>query len=466
MDDDLITDFGHARHRPISMPREPAAPRKPELTSVLLGSSGVNVLAVLGIDLVLDQSKSRIVRPRPERRLRMVPCVETGGREPETPVSVPTARRRAVWHGGPVPTEEKSGMWAFDDQPLALRGADLSFTLLEEQAGNRTRDDHGAVPIERLLASNGANCLRLRLWVEPLPGWSDLPSALALARRGHEAGMSIYLAFHCSDTWADPAHQSPPAAWRDLSTEQVARRLHDHARDTVAAFAAQGTPVAVIQIGNEVTNGFLWPLARLDGDAGNWQEFTTLVAAGVAGARAGAATGREPAVLVHTEHHGDARAAVAFYGRLLEAVDVDIIGLSYYPFWHGPLADLRAVLGELAERFAKRVAVVESAYPWTLPTRAAPDLFCSTSSHLPDEIDFPPTPAGQAAFFEALRECLQAVPDDRGLGFLVWEPGWFEGVGWAPGQPSLAPNLTLFDTTGRALPAVRALRRPERSLRA
>jgi arabinogalactan endo-1,4-beta-galactosidase len=349
-------------------------------------------------------------------------------------------------------------MWAFDDRSLALRGADLSFTLLEEQAGNHTREGIVATPIERILASSGANCMRLRLWVDPAPGWSDLPSALTLARRGHEVGMSVYLALHCSDTWADPAHQSLPAAWQGLPLEQVVQRLYSHARDAVAAFAQQGTPVAVVQVGNEITNGFLWPHARLDGEAGNWPKFMTLLEAGVAGARAGAPAGREPAVVVHTEHHEDTEAAGAFFGRLLDTVDVDIIGLSYYPFWHGSLSDLGTRLVHLADRCEKPVAVVESAYPWTLPTHAEVGHFCSTSTDLPDVADFPPTPVGQSAFFEALRGCLQAVPDDRGLGFVVWEPGWFDGVGWGPGQPTLAANLTLFGASGRALPAVHALR--------
>ncbi|MBV8539408.1 MAG: glycosyl hydrolase 53 family protein [Pseudonocardiales bacterium] len=346
---------------------------------------------------------------------------------------------------------------------LCVRGADLSFTLLEEEMGNGTSDNDGKEPVERIIARHGANYVRLRVWVDPIPGWSDLESALVLARRAHEAGMRLLVDLHYSDTWADAANQIIPAAWRGQPLDTLVESLRTYTRDVVAAFTEQGTPVSMLQVGNEVTEGFLWPLGRIgrmDGEP--WSEFTTLLRAGIMGARTGTPNGQELAIVIHTDRGGDNAGARHFYDQLLEEdVHFDVIGLSYYPFWHGRLADLQDNLIDLAARYDKDVLVVETAYPWTLESqRGKPSRFCTSEEQLPDLEEFPATPDGQAAYFEALRSCLQRVPDNRGLGFFVWEPAWLDGVGWEPGLPNPYGNLTLFDDHGCALPALRALRAP------
>jgi arabinogalactan endo-1,4-beta-galactosidase len=346
---------------------------------------------------------------------------------------------------------------------LWVRGADLSFTLLEEGIGNSTSDNGLEEPVERIIVRYGANYVRLRIWVDPIPGWSDLRSALIMARRASDVSLRLLIDLHYSDTWAEPANQSIPAAWQGQPLGALAGTLHNYTRDVVTAFAKQGTPVSMLQVGNEITNGFLWPLARInrtDGDS--WPEFATLLRADIEGAHAGTLDGQEPTIVIHTDRGGDNAGARHFYDRLVEQnVHFDIIGLSYYPFWHGPLADLEDNVTDLAKRYDKDVVVVETAYPWTLESpRRQPYRFCTGREQLSDIDAFPATPEGQAAYFEALRKCLQRVPGNHGLGFFVWEPGWLDGVGWGPGMPNPFANLTLFDDYGRALPALRALRPP------
>lgn len=339
----------------------------------------------------------------------------------------------------------------------------MSFTLLEEGIGNSTSDNGVAEPVERIIARYGANYVRLRVWVDPMPGWSDLASALVMARRAHGVGMRLLVNLHYSDTWADAANQSIPAAWRGQPLVTLAESLRNYTRHIVAAFAEQGTPVSMLQVGNEITDGFLWPLARISrADGESWSEFTTLLRAGITGARAGTPDGQELTIVIHADRGGDNAGARHFYDRLLEEdVGFDVIGLSYYPFWHGPLADLRDNVSDLAARYDKDVVVVETAYPWTLENpRAQPDRFCTRKEQLPDVETYPATPDGQAAYFEALRSSLQQVPGNHGLGFFVWELAWLDGVGWAPGSPNPYANLTLFDDHGRALPALRAFRAP------
>ncbi len=143
---------------------------------------------------------------------------------------------------------------------------------------------------------------------------------------------------------------------------------------------------------------------------------------------------------------------------LAQDVQFDIIGLSYYPFWHGPLADLRLTLTDLATRYGKDILIAETSYPWTLANGDRLDNFVTSAEQLPEAERFPPTPEGQAAYFEALRSLLLQVPKEHGIGYLAWEPAWLPGVGWRTGAGNQYDNLTMFGWDGVALPSVRAFR--------
>jgi arabinogalactan endo-1,4-beta-galactosidase len=343
---------------------------------------------------------------------------------------------------------------------LSVRGADIS-SLLKEEAAGRTFEDKGRIaPVERLLSACGANVVRLRVWVNPPPGDSDLASALGLARRAHAAGMQVLLDLHYSDSWADKDNQTTPTAWsgQDLST--LVATVRAYTRDTVRAFAAQGTPPAMIQIGNEVTNGMLWPGGRVYDEQGgeHWDGFVALLKAGLQGAAD--VTSAPPRTLIHIDRGGDIGGARYFYDHILGAdVRFDVVALSYYPFWHGPLATLRAQLADLATRYGKDVVVVETAYPWLLPSGDGRQYYVTRADQLPDSALFPATSQGQGAYFEALRTAVRQVPGRRGLGFLAWEPAWLPGVdrdGGSEGDPY--GNLTMFDWNGAGLPSLAAFR--------
>ncbi len=345
--------------------------------------------------------------------------------------------------------------------PLRVRGADLSFTPQLEAAGVRFRD-HGVVrPVEQILAAHGANYVRLRVWTDPPAGYSTEATALAMARRAHRAGMRVLLDLHYSDFWADPSHQNTPAAWagRDLPT--LADTVYRYTRRIVADFARAGVPLSMVQVGNEVTNGMLWPLGQIyQSDGAHWTGFTTLLKAGIAGVRDGCAHGHAPQVMVHIDRGGDNGGSVWFFDHILAAgVDFDVIGQSYYAMWHGPFSALQANLNDLAPRYGKDLVVVETAYPWTLDNGDDLGNFIYTSDQLPDAATYPATPEGQAGYFEALREVLAQVPGGRGAGFFDWEPEWIPGVGWEPSAGNPNDNLTQFDWQGNALPSLRAYRR-------
>jgi len=350
--------------------------------------------------------------------------------------------------------------------PLSVRGADISFTPQLEAAGIRFSDRGVVRPVERILADHGANYIRIRVWVNPPPGYSDEAAALALALRAKRAGMKVLLDLHYSDFWADPQHEDTPAAWLGQDLPTLANTVREYTRDIIAKFARQGTPVDMLQVGNEVRNGMLWPVGEIyppSGGPERWSEFATLLKAGIAGAREGAPRRHQPRIMIHHDQGGNNGAVRYFLDHILaEGVQFDVIGLSYYAMWHGSLADLQSNLNDLATRYDRDLVVVEVQYPWTTANGDQLDNFFWNSNQLPDGDRFPATPAGQAAFYEELRRVIAAVPQRRGLGFFVWEPEWTPGVGWAPGFGTPNDNMTMFTWTGEALPSLAVFRPPPR----
>ena len=331
-------------------------------------------------------------------------------------------------------------------------GHDLSFAVQERAAG-AVYTDNGRVALpERILAAHGAGYVRLRLWVNPPAGYSDLRSVLTMARRAKAAGMRLLLDPHYSDFWADPQKQPVPAAWAGQDLPTLARTVRAYTRDVLDALAAQGTPVDMLQLGNEIRNGMLWPVGQLDWTAGTgWDALGTLLRSAAAGARD--ARGATPKLMVHFDQGGDNAFSRVFYDHVVaQRVPFDVIGLSYYPFWHGTLSQLRANAGDLATRYDKDVAIVETQYGWTMDNGDQLGNFLWQKSQLVP--GYPATPQGQLGFLSDLLSIVAAIPGGHGAGVFYWQPEWIPGVGWAPGEGTPNDNLTLFDFTGRALPSI------------
>lgn len=341
------------------------------------------------------------------------------------------------------------------DGALSIRGAGISFALLEERSGTVYSRHGKTADMEQILADSGANYARIRLWVNPPGGYFDLPAALELARRAKEAGLKIFLDLHYSDTWADSKHQTTPAAWQTFDLPLLVRTVRDYTRDVIGQFARQDTPVDMVQIGNEVTNGMLWPVGQIYRETGeDWASFVALLNAGIEGARQGDGTSRHLAVVIHYDDGGDNMGARYFFDHILAAgvTAFDAIGLSYYPFWHGALSKLQNNLDDLATRYKKKLIVAETAYPWKLQG-GDPDLGFADVRKLPEGDAYPPTVAGQEQYFRALRNVLLEVPFQRGVGLFVFGPGWLR-VPWQPGAWNPWGNLAMFDPSGRTLPAL------------
>jgi arabinogalactan endo-1,4-beta-galactosidase len=338
--------------------------------------------------------------------------------------------------------------------PLAFRGVDASFIPQLEAAGVIFRDAAGqpADPI-RLFAAAGINLLRIRVWHTPPAGWCNTAQSLALARRAHAAGLRVMLCIHYSDTWADPGQQATPAAWQGQPLETLALSVRRYTRSLVAAFCAQGTPPAIVQIGNETTDGMLWPAGRIS--TAGFDAFATLFLAGATGVREATPPARRPIIMAHLDRGADNPTSRWFFDQLrARGIGFDAIGLSYYPWWHGPLAAVQHNLADLADRYRVPVMIVETAYPFTLGWNDLTGNFVGLPTQLVP--GYPATPLGQAGFIAALNATLAQVPNGRGLGLCYWAPEFVAN----PALGSPWENLAGFDFARRELPVLRAIGQP------
>jgi len=332
-----------------------------------------------------------------------------------------------------------------------LAGGDISMATRIEQAGATFHDGVGQADLVTLLRRNGWNTARLRLFVDPSHEnavVNDLPYTLALARRIKAAGMQLLLDIHYSDTWADPGHQAKPAAWRDLSFDALVQKVHDYTADVISQCRTHNVLPDIVQIGNEITPGFLWPEGKLYGKGGDperrWERFTRLLEAGIAGAREAAGQDSTLRILIHIDKGGKWGATKWFFENLARRnVSFDIIGLSYYPWWHGTMADLRGNLHNTARTFGKDIMVVETAYPHR-----------NEQHWKKHALAWPISPEGQKAFLAEVIAAVKAAPDGRGIGVLYWYPESVPAEGlriWNGGATAL------FDAQGKALPALSVL---------
>jgi arabinogalactan endo-1,4-beta-galactosidase len=340
------------------------------------------------------------------------------------------------------------------------RGADLSFEPQEEAAGARFSDGGAPGTALSILNHHGVNYVRLRLWVDPPPGYSDLASDLKMAQRIKAAGDRLYLDIHYSDFWADPTHQDIPAAWKGQDLAQLTSTVQSYTRSVIHAFAAQGTPVDMVSIGNEIRNGILWPVGQVDwtNDTG-WSNLVTLLKAGVAGARGANPPGHRLQVMLHFDEGGNNVDSTRFFDHMVSGgVPFDVIGLSYYPFFHGQLNQMRSNVDALATRYGKPIVIAESQYPWTLAAGDSTGNFVWQTSQL--STGYPASPGGQESFYNDALSILAQVPHHLAQGLFYWEPEWIPGVGWEPGAGTPNDNLTLFSFTGKALPSVGLFQSP------
>ncbi len=361
------------------------------------------------------------------------------------------------------------------------KGMDLS-TLEEVEACGGVFYDNGVPgdPVE-ILKSYGMNLVRLRLWMDPYSpegepygaGTNDLAATIRLARRMQKAGLPWLLDIHYSDFWADPGKQILPKAWRGFDAVQLTQAVYDYTTQVLRTLRRENLTPAIVAVGNEITNGILWPLGRTP-------KFINLVKFLNSGIRAVRETCPEARVMLHLDNGGNNPLYRMWFDTYfaLGGSDFDLMGLSYYPFWHGSLEQLRENMNDMAVRYGKELVVAEVSMGFTLEDYAAYEKLrpeerkgMATKPELAAKVPYPMTPAGQSSFMQAVMDAIRDVPEGKGRGFIYWEPAWIPvpGSGWAneaalaytgetgPGGNEWA-NQALFDYDGNTLPALKTIR--------
>jgi arabinogalactan endo-1,4-beta-galactosidase len=359
-------------------------------------------------------------------------------------------------------TDGDAGEWSnFDDielvsgaAELSVLGADVSSLAKSEDLGGVYRDDGRRRSALDILEDHGMNHIRLRVWVDPADGYHDQAEVREMARRAERQNLDVLVDLHYSDTWADPGHQTKPAAWANFTTEELRQAVYQHTYDVCRAATIRGRGPAMVQIGNELNSGMLWP----DGhtwDPPNWDNLASFLKAGYDAVKACSPTTK---VALHLANGGDNGLYTWWFDNITQrGVNFDIIAASFYGYWHGGLGDLQWNLTDVSARYGKDVMVVETAYPFTLGFEDD----TTNLIGLPEQLvpGYPATPEGQARWVRDILSIVRAIPNGRGLGVFYWDAAWtaVPGNGWDPTDPTSGnswENQALFDFDDRALPAL------------
>lgn len=261
------------------------------------------------------------------------------------------------------PTERQLA-YCSDKKIEKMMGADVSFIPQTEAEGLRFKLKGEDVDPLKLLKETGFNAIRLRIFVNPElengyspeKGFCGLEKTLGFAKRVKKEGFKILLDFHYSDYWADPQKQIKPKAWEGLSFEELTQKLEDYSFDVMQQFKSQGTLPDMVQVGNEINHGMVWP----EGHISHPDQLAELLKAGIRGVEKADAS---IPIMLHIALGGQNEEAVRWYNNMIARdVKFDVIGLSYYPRWHGTLSDLETNINNLIDRYHKPVNVVE--YNW------------------------------------------------------------------------------------------------------
>jgi len=322
-------------------------------------------------------------------------------------------------------------------------GADLSFLMSAEERGTVFKENGQPKPGLQIFKDHGYNWIRLRLFHTPSSHRDNMPNDLAytirLAQKAKELGYKFLLCYHYSDSWADPGKQWAPKAWQGKSHEETVRLLREYTKETLSALRDAGVMPDMVQIGNEITPGIVWPDGRL-GDTGpdnNWPNFSDLIKAGIQGVEESLLGAQRPKIMIHIDKGGDKQTTRYFFDKIREYdIAYDVIGQSYYPWWHGNLLDLKENLDFMALEYGKEIILVEVAYHWR-----------ENGEYGNSPTPFPQTPEGQRDFLEEVNRLVLATPNGLGSGIFWWEPA-------VPLRPGIS-SRGMFDLDGNVLPVIK-----------
>jgi len=320
-----------------------------------------------------------------------------------------------------------------------IRGADLSALPQLETYNNVFYNSDGQEQdFLTILKNAGLNTVRLKLWKNPLTETASFSEVKTLSNRLKSIGLKVWLTVHYSDNWADPSKQAAPKLWENLTFNAVNDSIYNYTKKIVLEINPD-----YIQIGNEINNGFIYPYGKL---STNELQFKTLVANAIKAVRD---TNQNTKIILHYAGYNGAQ---TFFSKF-KNTDYDIIGLSYYPKWHGKSLDnLSTTFSALSSTFNKEIVIAETSYPFTFNWHDLTNNIIGSNDQILD--NYPATPKGQLDFILKLKSLIKEV--DKGIGFCYWggELVAFKGQQATDGSPW--ENQALFDFNNKALSVIEA----------
>ena len=320
------------------------------------------------------------------------------------------------------------------------RGMDASAVLALENSGVKYYNFDGEEQdVFMTLAQAGVNYIRLRVWNDPYDengngyggGNNDVATAITLGQRATKYGMKVCIDFHYSDFWADPKKQFVPKAWEGMEIEEKADALYDFTLDSLTQLLEAGVDVGMVQIGNEINNGMSG-----ETDVANIRKLLT--AGSKAVREAAVNSGKEILVAVHYTNIDDMKKLdTLLTGLQVKEIDYDIVGLSFYPYWHGTIEDLKNAIIHIRDTYGKKVYVAENAYCYTAEDGDGSANSVEGTDDLAE--GYSASVQGQA---NEVRDVCAAASEAGAEGVFYWEGTWI------PVGPADADNSNLWEKYG------------------
>ncbi len=323
------------------------------------------------------------------------------------------------------------------EKTLEIKGVDISY-LPELRKYNISIKNTSGIAEDMLttLKNEGVNTCRIRLWVKPTNDNSSFNEVKALSQEVRNLGLKVWITVHYSDNWADPGKQTKPSQWAQANFAQLKDSVYAYTKKIVTEINPD-----YIQIGNEINSGLLWP----DANISNITQMKAILQQGIKAVR-----DNQPRTKIML-HYAGYQYANSFFSNFLD-LDFDIIGLSYYPFWHGKdLADFKLQLQNLGNATNKSIVIAETAYPFTLTWNDYTNNIIGLQNQILPEFDA--TPQGQKDFLAAIKTTITNT--SKGIGFCYWGGEWVAFKGSTATDGSSWENQALWDFNFKALPALK-----------
>ena len=320
------------------------------------------------------------------------------------------------------------------------RGMDASAVLALENSGVKYYNFDGEKQdVFMTLAQAGVNYIRLRVWNDPYDengngyggGNNDVATAIALGQRATKYGMKVCIDFHYSDFWADPKKQFVPKAWEGMDIEEKSDALYNFTLESLTQLLDAGVDVGMVQIGNEINNGMSG-----ETDVANVRKLLT--AGSKAVREAAVNSGKEILVAIHYTNIDDMKKLdTLLTGLQVKEIDYDIVGLSFYPYWHGTMDDLKNAITHIRNTYGKKVYVAENAYCYTAEDGDGSANSVEGTDDLAE--GYSASVQGQA---NEVRDVCAAASEAGAEGVFYWEGTWI------PVGPADADNSDLWEKYG------------------